>query len=402
MQVVQFIGRSEHRARQRRWRHGLALLLLCGIGLGVVRMVLASVTLLYFRGTPQSSAVQLTWETASEFGMLGFNVWRREDSSPPGSPPGYQVNQGGVIAARGISGAGATYDLLDNTAVNGTSYWYWLEAVETTGNSEFFENDNNPLVPGGGAAATPTNTPPPGQASATPTSGPPPTNTSLPTNTAVQPQATNTSVGLPPTATLAGPSPTSASAATATRVVPPTFTSPINTPPSAGTAPTFGTPIIPTSIFPPGALSPTAVVPSQATQAATTASNRPTAIVVTRQLPGSSTLSPSLQRTSSAMNARTATAVAAANLPDGALGGPRSVGPGGPDTRRTGIILLGAALLGLIGLGGLGYVFWRWSRPAAPPPAPAPTVLIGPPPSAEPEPPVWEEHDWRRPESRSG
>jgi hypothetical protein len=127
-------------------------------------------------------------------------------------------------------------------------------------------------------------------------------------------------------------------------------------------------------------------------------------IVVTASLPVGGSLTPVVARGTAALASvrATSTALAAAALPGGSGPGTQSVGPDGGDGRRTGIILLGVALLALVGLGGLGYVFWRWSRPAPSAPG-ASTVLIGPPPPppVKPEPQVWEEHDWRRPGSPS-
>lgn len=380
--------------RSRRWLRWLVTLLIWGVALGMVRLAVASVSLLYFRGTPGENAVYLTWATGNEITLAGFNIWRREEAATPrpGETPGVRLNQGVIPPASG-GALGATYWFTDTTAVNGTSYWYRIEWLDTQpGGNDFRENEDNPLVPGG--------TPPP-----TRTPGPPPpppvTATPEPTNTPA-PQPTETSTPpLPPTATLPGATapPTTAPTSTPTQFVSPTFTSPLATPPPTGTSP-LPSPtvlILPTQ---PISLSPTAGGPGPGQPTITP-------ILVTRVLPlGSPTPLVGAQRgTLSPSTRATATARAIARAQGGQQSGTQAVGPGESGDRRLGLILIGLSLVGLVVLSGLGYLFWRWSRPATPPDTPpaGPAGLIGPPsPPAEPEPPPdWEERDWRRPGSPS-
>lgn len=388
---------QHHRLRSRRWLRWLVTLLIWGAALNVVRLVAASVSLLYFRGTPGESAVYLTWETGNELTLAGFNIWRRQEAATPlpGATPGVQLNQGVIPPASG-GALGAVYWFTDTTAVNGTAYWYRIEWLDTQpGGNAFRENEDNPLVPGG--------TPPPTRTPAPPSPPPPPppvTSTPEPTNTpGPAPTATATSP-LPPTATLPGATATVA----ATQFASPTFTSPLATPPPTGTPPLAPPPLAsPTGLIPPTQplnLSPTPGGPGPGQPTITP-------ILVTRVLPlGSPTPLIGVQRGTLSPSARTtATARAIARAQGGQQPGTQAVGSAESGDRRLGIILIGLSLVGLGMLGGLGYLFWRWSRPATPPGTPpaGPAALIGPPsPPTEPEPsPDWEERDWRRPGSPS-
>lgn len=381
--------------KSRRWLRWLVTLLIWGVALGLVRLAVASVNLLYFRGTTGENVVYLEWATGNEITLAGFNVWRRQDAATPrpGETPGVRLNQG-VIPPAAQGASGATYWFTDTTAINGTPYWYRIEWLDTQpGGNDFRENEDNPLVPGGPVPPTRTPAPPPPPpvtATPAPTDTPAPTQQASPTNTVI-PQPTNTSV-LPPTATLPGATAT----ATATQFMPPTFTSPLATPPPLGTLPLAS----PTSLIPPTqplgpSPTPGGPGPGQPTI---------TPILVTRVLPlGSPTPLIGAQRGTLSPSARaTATARAIARAQGGQQPGTQTVGPAEPGDRRLGLILIGLSLVGLVGLGGLGYLFWRWSRPATPPHTP-PAGLIGPPsPPVEPEPPPdWEERDWRRPGSPS-
>ncbi len=373
-----------------RW---LVTLLIWGVALGIVRLAVASVSLLYFRGTPGENVVYLEWATGNELTLAGFNIWRRQEAATPrpGETPGVRINQGAIPPASG-GALGATYRFTDTTAVNGTPYWYRIEWLDTQpGGNDFRENEDNPLVPGGTPPPTRTPAPPP---------PPPVTPTPEPTETPA-PQLTETSTPpLPPTATLPGAtaSPTTAPTSTPTQFVPPTLTSPLATPPP-GTPPPLASPTVLIPPTQPVSLSPTA----------SPAGPRPpavTPIIVTRILPaGSPTPLIGAQRGTLSPSARaTATARALARAPGGQQPGTQTVGPAEPGDRRLGLILIGLSLVGLVGLGGLGYLFWRWSRPSSPPhtPSAGPAGLIGPPsPPAPPEPPDWEERDWRRPGSPS-
>lgn len=80
-----------------------------------------AVTLAAFRGKATVRGVDLTWRTASETRLLGFNVWRFADRK------GVKVNRTLVNAQDRATGA--AYRLLDRSARSGVVYTYRLQTV---------------------------------------------------------------------------------------------------------------------------------------------------------------------------------------------------------------------------------------------------------------------------------
>jgi hypothetical protein len=81
--------------------------------------------------------VSLTWVTATETGVLGFNVYRSDNGNAANS---YKVNSQ-IIAATNTSQT-ATYNLIDSENLSvGSTYYYWLEAVDMNG----FSTLNGPV-----------------------------------------------------------------------------------------------------------------------------------------------------------------------------------------------------------------------------------------------------------------
>lgn len=84
-----------------------------------------NISLISFEATPLDNAVQLDWESLSETDITGFRLQRRMDNGL------YMwlnnVGNGGVITATGSPGA--TYSVVDNTALNGHTYVYKLFTV---------------------------------------------------------------------------------------------------------------------------------------------------------------------------------------------------------------------------------------------------------------------------------
>ncbi len=74
------------------------------------------------------SAVELTWETASELSNLGFNLYRSTLREGP-----YVRVTDQVIPGLGSSPVGAKYFFRDSGLENGITYFYELEDIETTG-----------------------------------------------------------------------------------------------------------------------------------------------------------------------------------------------------------------------------------------------------------------------------
>lgn len=89
----------------------------------------AAVTLNTFDAQAQSSYVLLSWETASELGNLGFNLYR--STSP--NAPGQQINLTLIPSQAPGSAQGALYTWQDADVVAGTTYHYWLEDVALNG-----------------------------------------------------------------------------------------------------------------------------------------------------------------------------------------------------------------------------------------------------------------------------
>jgi hypothetical protein len=76
-----------------------------------------------------SGKVEITWETGSELGNLGFNVYRAESRGGAKA----KLNDALIMskAANGLSGA--KYSYVDSSVVAGATYWYWVEDLAVSG-----------------------------------------------------------------------------------------------------------------------------------------------------------------------------------------------------------------------------------------------------------------------------
>ncbi len=106
----------------------------------------ANVTLVSFTAAAENDHVLVGWVTASELNNAGFNLHR---SLLPDGP--YQ-NISGFIVTQSDGFSETTYEFPDTTAALGNTYYYKLESVSTTGDSQFTEpiwvvyaNDDNPI-----------------------------------------------------------------------------------------------------------------------------------------------------------------------------------------------------------------------------------------------------------------
>jgi len=90
-----------------------------------------AVTLTSFTARGEDSAVDLTWETASELNNLGFHLYRATSEEGP-----YQRITATAIPGLGSSPSGARYRYLDSGLVNGQMYFYELEDIESTGKTK--------------------------------------------------------------------------------------------------------------------------------------------------------------------------------------------------------------------------------------------------------------------------
>ena len=100
-------------------------------GLAVDNFTLApsalAAALVSFDAVQSGDAILVSWETVSEVGNVGFNLWR-------GTTPDAQLNSGLIPSQGPGSSQGFSYEWLDATnLVNNTTYYYWLEDVDIAG-----------------------------------------------------------------------------------------------------------------------------------------------------------------------------------------------------------------------------------------------------------------------------
>jgi hypothetical protein len=106
------------------------------------------VELASFGARPLDGAVELDWQTASEFQNLGFHLHRSTSASGP-----YERITSFLIPGAGSSATGARYSYLDSGLTNGVTYFYELEDVDASSGSTF----HGPVsaVPGAAAPSPP-------------------------------------------------------------------------------------------------------------------------------------------------------------------------------------------------------------------------------------------------------
>jgi hypothetical protein len=145
-------------------------------GFGFSNSVKAAISLLYFRAVPGSGKVTLQWATATELNNAGFFVLR--SNSENGSFSRLNVV---MIPAEGDSLVGASYEYIDTNVINGATYWYKLEEIDSNQQSSFHGPITAiPVGPQQTVSSTPTSTP-----------------TSLSTNTPPTPRPRTTSTPTP-------------------------------------------------------------------------------------------------------------------------------------------------------------------------------------------------------------
>jgi hypothetical protein len=89
------------------------------------------VELVSFEASAANAAVELRWETATELDNLGFHLYRSESEDGP-----YERITTHLVPGLGSSPEGARYRYVDSGLENGTTYFYELEDIETTGAAE--------------------------------------------------------------------------------------------------------------------------------------------------------------------------------------------------------------------------------------------------------------------------
>ena len=102
-------------------------------GLGIDNVNLTSplaAPLADFNAAAFGDHILVTWETVSEIGNLGFNLWR--GTSP--TAPDVQLNASLIPSQGPGSSQGFSYAWPDSAnLVNNTTYYYWLEDVDIAG-----------------------------------------------------------------------------------------------------------------------------------------------------------------------------------------------------------------------------------------------------------------------------
>ena len=89
-----------------------------------------SAALADFSAFQSGEAMRVSWETVSEVGNVGFNLWR--GTSP--AAPDVQLNSSLIPSQAPGSSQGFIYEWLDAAnLVNNTTYYYWLEDVDIAG-----------------------------------------------------------------------------------------------------------------------------------------------------------------------------------------------------------------------------------------------------------------------------
>jgi hypothetical protein len=86
-----------------------------------------AVTLATFEAVQTAEGVMVFWETASELGTVGYNLYRSATAAQPETWLAYLPSQ-----APG-STSGFSYSYLDTAVQAGETYWYWLEDVDVYG-----------------------------------------------------------------------------------------------------------------------------------------------------------------------------------------------------------------------------------------------------------------------------
>jgi len=106
---------------------GLVRLTPWEIGADDVNLATA-VTLQSFSASGAQGAVDLSWTTASELQNLGFHVYRAASAEGP-----FERITSSLIPGLGSSPTGSSYRYRDPGLVDGQTYYYRLEDIETTG-----------------------------------------------------------------------------------------------------------------------------------------------------------------------------------------------------------------------------------------------------------------------------
>jgi len=73
--------------------------------------------------------VNLSWETANQIDMIGFNVLRQA----PGESSPEQINEEMIEVYQPGSSMGDVFGFVDTDVEFGSEYQYWIEVIEISG-----------------------------------------------------------------------------------------------------------------------------------------------------------------------------------------------------------------------------------------------------------------------------
>jgi hypothetical protein len=104
---------------------------LAAMGSNVVPVLLSR-----FQATPQPGAILIEWETSTELGFAGFHLWRSREGGPE-----EQLTPALITSP-------ADYRFFDVDVVPGVTYRYRLEALDRTGDRQWFGPVTARLEPG--------------------------------------------------------------------------------------------------------------------------------------------------------------------------------------------------------------------------------------------------------------
>ncbi|HSN73605.1 MAG TPA: SdrD B-like domain-containing protein, partial [Anaerolineae bacterium] len=90
-----------------------------------------AVMLSNFSAEVQGDHILIAWETTSEIGIVGFNLYRAETSEGPWS----QLNEG-LIPSTAPGGSGQSYSWTDTSVQPENRYFYRLDSVDAQGGAE--------------------------------------------------------------------------------------------------------------------------------------------------------------------------------------------------------------------------------------------------------------------------
>jgi hypothetical protein len=100
----------------------------CDIGAFERQEDTTAVEMLSFTAQPSANHVTLAWQTGTEVDNAGFNLWRAEAADGT-----YTQLNTALIPAQGDPVSGASYSYTDHNMVQGMTYYYKLEDVDTHG-----------------------------------------------------------------------------------------------------------------------------------------------------------------------------------------------------------------------------------------------------------------------------